>query len=254
MAFQTLEIERRPPVAHVWLDRPQRRNALNGTALREIPQAFDALRSDFAIRVVVLGGRGISFCAGADRRDPPGTPPEHASARERRSISQIGLRAVQAIESLDAITIARVHGHAIGGGLVLMLACDLRIAASGTLMRIPEVDLGLPLTWGAVPRLIADVGAVRARELILLCEDFDAERAEALGLVNRVVPGEALDAAVEEWASRLAAKPELAAHMTKSQFRAYATSRLLGDLTFSDGDLLREAARGDVARESFGSE
>jgi enoyl-CoA hydratase/carnithine racemase len=251
VSYETLEIERCPPRATVWLARPERRNALNTTALRELAEAFEALQSDFEVRVVVLAGRGASFCAGADRRDPPGGPREGAGPRERRHAMQLGLRAVEAIERLEAVTLARVHGHAMGGGLVLPLACDLRIAAAGTWFQIPEVDLGVPLGWGAVPRLVAEVGFARARELVLLCERFDAERAETLGLVNRVVPVEALDAEVDAWAERLAAKPEVAVHMTKSQFRAYAAAVPLGDLTSLDGDLLREASRGGVARRSF---
>jgi enoyl-CoA hydratase/carnithine racemase len=251
VSFETLTIDRKPPLATVWLDRPQRRNALNATALEEIAAAFASLQTDFEVKVVVLAGRGISFCAGADRRDPPGAPPEGAGSRERRFQSQLGLRAVRAIEDLEAITIARLHGHAIGGGLVLPVACDLRVAAEGTLFQIPEVDLGVPLSWGAVPRLCAEIGPVRARELILLCERFDAARACELGLVNRVVPEDQLDATVEDWANRLAAKPELAVHMTKSQFRAYAAAAPLGDLTTLDGDLLREAGRSGVALQSF---
>jgi enoyl-CoA hydratase/carnithine racemase len=251
MEFETLEIQRTGAVATVWLDRPERRNALNTTALEELVRAFEGLQSDFSARVVVLAGRGLSFCAGADRRDPPGGARPDATVRERRFAAQLGLRAVQAIERLEAVTIARVHGHAVGGGLVLALACDLRIAAQGTSFQIPEVDLGVPLAWGAVPRLIAEVGACRARELILLCDRFDAARAEQMGLVNRVVDAGALDAAVGDWAARLAGKPEIAVHMTKSQFRAYGESLPLGNCTVADGDLLREAARGGIARESF---
>ena len=94
------------------------------------------------------------------------------------------------------MTIARLHGHAIGGGLALALACDFRVAADDALLDLPEVDLGVPLTWGATPRLIHEIGAARARELILLCDRVDAERAERDGLVHRVVPAAALDAAV----------------------------------------------------------
>jgi enoyl-CoA hydratase/carnithine racemase len=252
VSYETLELERRGAVATVWLDRPERRNALNGVALEEIARCFESLQTDYETRVVVLAGRGPSFCAGADRRDPPGQPRRAAGVRERRFASQLGLRAVQAIEALEAVTIARLHGHAIGGGLVLPLACDLRVAAAGTLFQIPEVDLGIPLSWGAVPRLAAVVGPARARELVLLCDRFDAARAEALGLVHRVVPPEQLDATVEAWATRLAAKPEVAVHLTKSQFRAYAATAPLGDVTVADGDWLREAARGGVARASFG--
>ncbi len=252
MAWKTLSVEHAGPVARVWLDRPEKRNALNALALEEIADAFGSLQTDFDTRVVVLGGRGPSFCSGADRSDPPGRSSEAARGdRERRWLGQLGLRAVRAIESLEAVSIARVHGHAIGGGAVLPLACDLRVAAAGTIFSIPEVDLGVPLGWGATPRLIREIGPARARELILLCDKIDAETAAGFGLLNRVVPEDQLDATVDEWAARIAAKPEIAVHMVKTQFRAYAATVPLGDVTEADGDLLNAASRGTAFRERF---
>jgi enoyl-CoA hydratase/carnithine racemase len=253
--WETLELARVGPVLHVWLARPEKRNALNGTALEEIEALFGRLQTDFAARVVVLGGRGPSFCAGADRGDPPGSARMRgsvgASERERRFAAQLGRRACAAIAALDAVTIARLHGHVLGGGLALALACDLRIAAAGARLALPEVDLGVPLTWGATPRLIHEIGAARARELLLLGDAVDAERAERIGLVHRVVPEAALDAAVHELAERVAAKPEVAVHLTKTQLRAYAHRAALGNLSEADADWLLASARVGVARESF---
>lgn len=246
MEYTTLSIERDGPVACVWLNRPERRNALSAQLLEELIDVFSGLQSDFDARVVVLGGRGASFCAGADRRDPPGghlMGDVQASLRERRHISRLGPRALRAISELEAITITRLHGHAVGGGLALALACDLRIAAADTVFHIPEVDLGVPLGWGAVPRLIAEVGACRAKELILLCERFDATTAERYGLLNRVVAAELLETTVNDWAQRLAAKPPGALHVTKTQFQAYAHSIALGDAAAADGDLTAAAGR-----------
>ncbi len=253
-SYETLTIEHVGPITHVWLNRPERRNALNGRALEEIAAAFDELQERFETPVVVLGGRGPSFCAGADRKDPPGARMARGSGagpRERRFAAQLGRRAVEAIERVEAITIARVQGHAVGGGLVLALACDLRLATSTALFQIPEVDLGIPLAWGAAPRLAAAVGEARAKELILLCDRIDAGTAERYGLVNRVVPEAELDTVVNEWASRLAAKPPCAVHMTKSQFRARARMATLGDVTETDGDLLAAAASEDPSRFAF---
>jgi enoyl-CoA hydratase/carnithine racemase len=255
MSFDTLRLEREGPVLRVWLDRPERRNALDTRALEEIATLFSGLATDFETRVVVLGGRGEAFCAGADRKDPPAASRMAASSdateRERRYASQIGRRAARAIEEAEVPTIARLHGYAIGGGVVLAAACDFRIAAAGTWLHVPEVDLGIPLTWGGTPRLVHELGAARARELILLCERVDAETAERWGLVHRVVPAERLDATVTDWATRLAAKPEVAVHMTKTQLRAYARTATLGDVGETDGDVLMGASRVGVARKSF---
>jgi enoyl-CoA hydratase/carnithine racemase len=250
-----LELERDGPILRVWLDRPERRNALDTGSLEEIEALFGSLRRDFATRVVVLGGRGPSFCSGADRRSPPGSErmgaASGASDRERRWCAQLGLRACRAIADAEPVTIARVHGHAVGGGFALALACDLRIAAEDAVFHIPEVDLGVPLAWGASARLIQEVGAARARQLILLCDRIDGACAERWGVVHRAVPAGHLDAAVAEWASRMAAKPEVAVHMTKGQFRAHANVSALGDVTETDGDLMLAASRGGVARDSF---
>jgi enoyl-CoA hydratase/carnithine racemase len=250
MAYETLTLEHDGPIARVWLDRPHKRNALDARALEEITDAFTTLGRAFDTRVVILGGRGASFCAGADRTNPPGrsTQATNAGPRERRHAALMGRRAVEAIERVEAITIARVHGHAIGGGVLLALACDLRVAEAGTVFHVPEVDLGVPLTWGGVPRLARAVGPARAKELILLCDRFDAAEAERLGLLNRVTaPGE-IDGVVDDWANRLAAKPAWALHMTKTQFRAYAATQSLGDVTEGDGDLLTLAALEDSTR------
>jgi len=250
MPYETLVLERDGPVARVWLNRPERLNALNPTALEEIAAVCGELDKAFDAPVVVFGGRGASFCAGADRKEPPARMARGsgASARERRYLAQVGRRALEAIENLEAITIARLHGHVIGGGVVLALGCDLRVAADDTRFHIPEVDLGVPLTWGAVPRLARELGPARAKEFILLCDRFDAATAAAIGMVNRVVPAEQLDVAVDDWARRLARKPDWATHMTKSQFRAYARAGSLGDVTEMDGDLLAAASREDPTR------
>jgi enoyl-CoA hydratase/carnithine racemase len=254
-AASPLELERDGAVLRVWLNRPELRNALDTATLEALTDLYQGLQRDFQTKVVVLGGRGPSFCAGADRGRPPGSERMAASSgagdRERRYATQIGWRACRAIEECEVVTLARVHGHAVGGGVALAAACDFRIAAQGTLFHVPEVDLGLPLTWGATPRLIAEIGAARARELILLCDRIDARTAERWGLVHRVVPASRLDAEVEAWARRLAAKPEIAVQMTKTQLRGLSRRAVLGDLTEADGDLLIGASRSAVARASF---
>lgn len=252
MAYETLILELEGAIARVWLNRPEQHNPLNARTLEELIDVFDELQRHAETLVVILGGRGPSFSAGADRKDPPGRLQDSgASARTRRYTSQLGRRTLQAIERAEAITIARLHGHVIGGAVLVALACDLRVAAQSASFKIPEVDLGVPLTWGGTPRLACEVGIARAKELILLCDRFDAGSAERYGLINRVVPDDALDAAVDDWARRLGAKPTWAVHMTKSQFRAYGHTSVLGDVTEFDGDLLTAAFHEDPTRFAF---
>lgn len=254
--WQRLVVERDGPVVRVWLARPDKRNALDTQTLEELITLFGSFATDFDARVVILGGQGPSFCGGADRTAPPGFDQigrvGAVGERQVRWWSQLGRRAVAAIADAEVVTIARLHGYVVGGGLCLALGCDLRIATVDAQLSFPEVDLGLPLTWGGTARLVHEVGAARARELILLAEPVDGVRAEALGLVHRAVAPDELDTAIDNWAGRLAAKPEIAVHMAKTQFRALARGAGLGDTTETDGDLLTAAARSAVGRASFG--
>lgn len=254
--YETLELAREPGgILRVWLNRPAKRNALNTTALDEITDCYGRLQRDWETRVVVLAGRGASFCAGADRKDPPAASRTRRSSgateRERRWAGQIGRRACNAIADCEAITIARVHGHAVGGGLALALCCDFRIAASDTVFHVPEVDLGIPLLWGATPKLIYEVGAARAREIILACDRFGGAEAERWNVIHRSVAPAELDAEVDAFAKRMAAKPEIAVHMAKTQLRGYARGAVLGDATEGDADLMLSASRVGVARSAF---
>jgi enoyl-CoA hydratase/carnithine racemase len=244
--WERLEVERDGPVVRVWLSRPEKRNPLDTRTLEELVALYGSLATDFGARVAVLGGRGPSFCGGADRSAPPGADrvagPGPVTERQRRWWAQLGQRACSAIAEAEVVTVGRLHGHVVGGGLLLALACDLRVAATDARLSLPEVDLGLPLTWGGTARLVHEVGAARARQLIMLTDPVDGATAETWGLVHRAVPAGDLDTAVDDWATRLAAKPEVALHMAKSQLRALARGSELGDPTQTDGDLLLVAS------------
>ena len=252
--YQTLELERAGPVLRVWLNRPTRRNAINPRMLSELGDLFLSLEKDFDVRVVVLGGRGASFCAGADRKalDPGEELAPPSSERKRRWLTHLGRRACRAIEDCEVVTVARVHGPAIGGGCCLALSCDFRVAAQDSIFRIPEVDLGIPLTCAAVPRLLDEIGAARTRELVLLCGDVHADKALAWGMIHRFVALNALDAEVENIVQTLLDKPELALHMAKTNLRGYARLRSLGDASEADGDLITVAQGSADFRKRFG--
>ena len=250
-SFETLEVARDGPVLRVWLARPERLNAIDTTMLQELGDLFASLETDWETRVVVLGGRGRSFCAGADRKGTSAVDPAPETDRALRWKSQLGRRACQAIQDCEVPVVARLHGHVIGGGACFAMACDFRVAADDTTLRIPEVDLGIPLTWGATPRLIQEIGAAKARELLMLCEPLNAQRASDWGLFHRVVGAEDLDEATDALAHQIASKPEMAIYMTRTQLRAYAATAGLGDVTETDGDLLRGALSSASAKGRF---
>lgn len=234
MDFQRIEIERDGPVLRAWLNRPDKRNAHDQLMIEEVGDLFTSLATAFDVKVVVLGGRGPTFCAGADRREhvePAG------SDREQRYRAQLGRRATRAIEECDIPTIARVQGHAVGGGSCFATSCDFRITTTSAQWWVPEVELGTPLPWAATPRLIAEIGMARARRYVMLSERIDGETAESWGLAHECVPDDELDAAVARWEERLLSLPELAVAMAKAHFRGYGRGAALGDLSETDGDL-----------------
>jgi enoyl-CoA hydratase/carnithine racemase len=253
MSYRNLELEKQGPVLRVWLNRPERLNAISSVMLREIGDLFLSLETDFETRVVVLGGRGRSFCAGADRKPPEAGQQVEApnTDRERRWLDQLGRRACQAIENCDVLTVARIHGHAVGGGCCFAMACDFRIAAEDALLRVPEIDLGIPLTWGATSRLIHEIGAARTREVLLLGENITADKALAWGMLHRVSKAVELDACTDDFVAKLVSKPELAVYMTKTQLRAYSRIHALGDASETDADMLQRGMQSEDASGRF---
>lgn len=241
MEFETIRVSVEGPLARLTLSRPERLNALGATMMREIARAARWLDENLEIRVVVVAGEGRSFCAGADLKDSPvagATPEPGRSWAERREVGQIGLRMADAVENMRAVTIAQVHGHAVGGGVVLMAACDLRVVAEDTVFSIPEIDLGIPLAWGGIPRLVREIGPARTKELVMTCRRFTPAEALAMGFVNRVVPAADLEAEVGALATELAAKPSVPVLITKEHVNAVARSMGTGSTAFADGDAL----------------
>jgi len=197
-------------IATVTLNRPDRRNSLSDAMLTELGAAFAELRDDASTRVVVVTGTPPVFSAGADapfRRSMSEAERRDMFQRRTSQFRRLFERANTLLENLEQVTIAMVNGHAVGGGWGLALACDFRVAAREAAFWIPEVDLGVPLGVGSTTRFVRLVGPARAREIILEGRRYPASEAAALGLVHRVVPGDALAKTVRELADRLAAKP-----------------------------------------------
>ena len=197
-------------VATVTLNRPDR---LNTIAIRTVGRLVEALEeaAASAARVVVLAGSGTHFCAGADQAEM-----EPRSPQEWESIVRHYLDPIHAIVGMDKPVIAALHGDAVGGGLGLAMACDIRIAARGIRLGAPFTKIGLAgcdmsAGW-FLPRL---VGLGTAQELMFTGRLVDADEAIAMGLVHRVVDGAEHGAEVAKWASRMAKGPPIAHAWTK---------------------------------------
>lgn len=199
-------------IASVTLSRPHKLNALDVACLEGLTHIAGELNRDDAVKVVVIRGAGRAFCAGFDLN------------QERRSDAEplvgspdSGRAMADALSTMRAVTIASVHGHCIGGGVVLAAACDLRVAARGARFRIPEVDLGVPLYWAGIPLLTRELGPAITKELVMTGREFGADEAQRFGFVNSVVADDELDAATAELALVLASKSAFVLSTTKRQ-------------------------------------
>jgi enoyl-CoA hydratase len=201
MAFRNLLLDDRGAVRRISINRPEKLNALNRETISELHVAFDQARSDDTIRVVIMAGSGEkAFIAGADICELASLTPMQA-----REFSRHGQMLMTKIERLGKPVVARVQGFALGGGMELAMACHLRIASERARFGQPEINLGVIPGFGGTQRLLRLAGRSAALELCLAGAQVDAARALALGIVNRVVTLDQLDAEVDALANQLAA-------------------------------------------------
>jgi 2-(1,2-epoxy-1,2-dihydrophenyl)acetyl-CoA isomerase len=216
--METLIVERKDGVVTVTMNRPERKNAANGVMLNELKEVFAEVEDRPDDKVMVLTGAGGAFCSGADLSDPngPATDPTRSGLTRMRRLGDVAL----GLHHVTKPTIAKVDGVAVGAGLSLALGCDLVVCSDRARLSMIFAKRGLSLDNGAswlLPRL---VGMARAKEIALFGGMWSGEEAAAIGLVNRVLPVDELDAFVEEWAATLAAGPPLALSMTKTLLHA----------------------------------
>lgn len=251
--FDTLAVSAKDAIGQLTLNQPDRLNALSSQVLSEVIAAARWFDTQAAVKVVVVTGEGRAFSAGADL----GTFQAADGAQATREAADLGRQMADALEAMRAVSIAGIHGWCVGGGLVLAAACDLRLATESAQFSIPEVDLGIPLAWGGIPRLVREIGPALTRELVMTCRPFGAEEAKRAGFLNDVVAEDALDARLAALAQSLAAKPAHALFSTKRHVNA-VTSQMTGNArSWSDADGLLtglndpecEAARQDYLRK-----
>ncbi|MEM7141678.1 MAG: enoyl-CoA hydratase/isomerase family protein [Actinomycetota bacterium] len=244
MDADTLTVSIAGRIGRLTLDRADKLNPLSTHCLDELAAAarwFDEQRD---VRVVIVSGAGRAFCAGADLAGFTGP-----GDRDPRDAVDAGRVMVESIERMRAVTIAAIHGHCIGGGVLLAMACDLRVAAESTNFVIPEVDLGIPLTWGGIPRLVREIGAAATRDLVLSCRPFTAREAHERGIATRMVADDDLDTEVEGLATSLAGKSAYTVHATLDAVDAAAEALVPTGGAWSDADQWMTAMRDPESRE-----
>ncbi|CAM3891132.1 enoyl-CoA hydratase/isomerase family protein [Nocardioides zeicaulis] len=203
-------------VAHLTLDRPEKRNALDNAMVASLQAQIDFLAHRDDVRLVVVRGTGGTFCAGADIAD--WATPSNATAA-KQSIS--GNRAFDALAALPQPSIAVLEGTTVGGGLELAMACDLRVAADNAVIGLPELGLGNLPSWGGTARIVAVAGLGVARHLLLSGELITGTRAAELHLVTTSSTTGMLDDAIAAVVNRLLAAEPQAVALAKANLATF---------------------------------
>lgn len=208
---ETIQVERADGIVTITLQRPEKKNAINGQMWDELLATFREIGASSDDRAVVITGANGEFCSGADLTGGGTGGPQRHQLAAMRHVGDVAL----ALHRLPQPTIAKVRGVAVGAGCNLALGCDLVVA--GDTARFSQIFArrGLSLDFGGSWLLPRRIGLHKAKELALLADIIDAAEAERIGLVNRVVADAELDAFVADWARRLAAGPPIAMAMSK---------------------------------------
>jgi enoyl-CoA hydratase/carnithine racemase len=217
MAKGVVKWEVREGVGTITLNRPDKRNAINGEVLEEIQQAFSDLSLDLKARVILLQGAGTAFCAGIDFHYLAEVTREDGRApgiRLREGIDTIH-SILNRIERTEKPVVAKIHGFCGGLGCELALAADFRIASENAALGVPEIILGLIPDCGGTTRLTRMLGPAKAKELIMTGDMVPARRAYEIGLVNQVVPDQLLEEATQGFLNKLLQRPSLALGLAK---------------------------------------
>ena len=242
---EVLQIQIDGPVATLWLNRPEKRNALGRDFWPDLPLATAAIAADRSVRVLVLAARGPHFSVGLDLKEMMGGsrllesgPDSSASRAVSNMASYRQIRKMQdsvtSLSELDIPVIAAVHGYCIGGGVDIICACDVRLAASDAIFSVREAKVAIVADIGTLQRLPKIIGQGHVAELAYTAKDIDATRAATIGLVNHVVEGsaeEVLEAALE-MAREIAGNSPLAVQGTKTVLRANDGATVADGLDF----------------------
>lgn len=210
---EQLIVETGGGVGRIIFNNPDRRNAMTFEMWRDLPQVLADFADDASVRVIIISGTGDkAFCAGADI----------SQFKDKRSsedaVAEYNAAVQTASDTLAAYklpTIAKIRGYCVGGGVGIAICCDLRIASDDSRFAVPAAKLGLGYRIDGLQRLVDVVGPAMSKEIFFTARQFDATEAAAMGLVNRVLPVDELDAYVDDYATRISENAPLTIHAAK---------------------------------------
>jgi enoyl-CoA hydratase/carnithine racemase len=223
-------------------------NSLNNALMRELTQLALELQQDSDLSAIILTGKADIFSAGMDLKDPEAAAARNARMAEKRTLMKVGPTMCAAWEALEPVTICAIEGWCIGGGSALAVACDWRVAANNSSMYVPELKLGMNMSWQSVPRFVNLIGPAKTKQLLILAEPLAAEDALSWGLVDYLCePGQALEKA-REIADKVAAMPPIPVRMAKRGINT-AANALNNATSFMDADQFYLAQTSEDATE-----
>ena len=233
--WEYLSLHRENRVLEVTFRSPNKVNSLNNAMMRELTRLAQDLQFDSELNVIILTGAQDIFSAGMDLNDPEAANAGNLTVAQRRQLVKVGPAMCAAWEALEPVTIVAIEGWCIGGGTALAVACDWRVAADNASFYVPELKLGMNMSWQSVPRFTHLIGPAKTKQLLILAEPLDAATAERWGLLDYVcAPGQALSRA-RELAAQVAAMPPVPVRMAKRAINASATA-LDSAVSFMDAD------------------
>lgn len=245
---ELLEIQAKAGIWTVRLNRAEVRNAFSVELMRRLTQTAEQLRDEAGVRAVILSAAGQHFSAGMDLGELQRSDPGKLSLTERRALAAVGERMCQAWENIPAMTVCAIEGHCIGGGAALAVALDLRVIGASAWFWLPEIALGIPLGWGALPRLVRLLGPAKAKRFIILGERFKGQQALDFGLAEYLVADGQADAEALRLAQHIVELPEVAVKMSKQAVNATANAlNHLASYMVSDQLALAAASEESVA-------
>jgi len=208
--METIITKKEAPIGWIYLNRPDKLNAINQQLIKELRESIDNFLIDQEVKVIVITGNGKAFCAGADISEF-----KTLNGYTAWQFAKSGRELMDYIENSPKPTIAMINGYALGGGLEIALACDIRIAAEEAQLGLPEINLGIYPGFGGTQRLIRIIGKGKALEMMLTGDRIPAKEAERFGLVNKVVPLKDLEQETRNFALKLAEKPPISMTLIK---------------------------------------
>lgn len=223
-------------------------NSLSNALMRELTELALSLQDDTELNAIILTGTESTFSAGMDLSDPENAAFPKMTQAQKRKLVQVGPRMCAAWEALEPITIAAIEGWCIGGGMALVSACDWRVAADDARLYVPELKLGMNMSWQSVPRFVSLIGPAKTKQLLILAEPVGAEQAHSWGLLDHVTaPGQAL-AKARELADKVAGRPPIPVRMAKQSINTSANA-LNHATSFMDADQFLLAIASEDAQE-----